>query len=229
MKLAIMQPYFFPYIGYWQLINVVDTFVIYDDVNYIKKGYINRNSILSGNDSQRITLEVIGASPNKLINEIQVGNNVKKLLKTLSQTYSKAPEYDRVFPLIEDILKSREKNLAKFVGGSIVKISNHLKINTKIIFSSDIEKNSNLKAQDKIIDICKELKSLNYINTIGGVNLYDEDRFKKEGIGLNFLEAKIINYQQFKDEFISHLSIIDVLMFNDIDAVRNMLKMDALT
>jgi hypothetical protein len=224
VKLAIMQPYFFPYIGYWQLINAVDTFVIYDDVNYIKQGYINRNSILSGNDSQRITLEVIGASSNKLINEIQRGNNVKKLLKTLSQTYSKAPEYDRVFPLIEDILNSREKNLAKFLGGSIVKISNHLKINTKIIFSSDIEKNSNLNAQDKILDICERLEVNRYINAIGGQELYNQEAFKAKNIELNFIQTEAIEYKQFNDEFTPYLSIIDIMMLNNIGDIKEMLN-----
>jgi len=229
MKLAIMQPYFFPYIGYWQLISAVDTFVIYDDVNYIKQGWINRNNIIGSNFNQLISLQVIGASSFKLINEIEVGNNSQKILKTIEQSYSKAPYFKEIFPIIEEILNQEEKNLAKFIGYSLEKISNYLKIDTKFLYSSSIKKDNSLKAQNKILDICSKLNAKNYINTIGGVNLYDEDRFKKEGIDLNFLKAKIINYQQFKDEFISHLSIIDVLMFNDIDAVRNMLKIDKLT
>ena len=229
MKLAIMQPYLFPYIGYWQLINAVDVFVIFDDVSYIKKGYINRNSILLNGQGQRITLELIGASQNKLINEIEIRGNSKKILRTIELSYSKAPYFKEIFPIIEEILNQEEKNLAKFIGYSLEKISNYLKIDTKFLYSSSIKKDNSLKAQNKILDICSKLNAKNYINTIGGVNLYDEDRFKKEGIDLNFLKAKIINYQQFKDEFISHLSIIDVLMFNDIDAVRNMLKIDKLT
>ena len=224
-----MQPYLFPYIGYWQLINAVDVFVIFDDVSYIKKGYINRNSILLNGQGQRITLELIGASQNKLINEIEIRGNSKKILRTIELSYSKAPYFKEIFPIIEEILNQEEKNLAKFIGYSLEKISNYLKIDTKFLYSSSIKKDNSLKAQNKILDICSKLNAKNYINTIGGVNLYDEDRFKKEGIDLNFLKAKIINYQQFKDEFISHLSIIDVLMFNDIDAVRNMLKIDKLT
>ena len=123
-----MQPYFFPYIGYWQLLSVADTFVIYDDVNFIKQGYINRNSILVGNEAQKITLEVIGASSNRLINEVQVGNNTKKLLKGIDQAYKKAPEYEKVFPLIQSVLENQEKNLAKFLGNLIQKISTYLDI-----------------------------------------------------------------------------------------------------
>ena len=111
-----MQPYFFPYIGYWQLLNAADTFVIYDDVHFIKQGYINRNSILVGNKAQKITLEVIGASSNRAINEVQVGSNTKKLLKGIDQAYKKAPEYDKVFPLIQSILENPEKNLATLLG-----------------------------------------------------------------------------------------------------------------
>ena len=100
MKLAVMQPYFFPYIGYWQLISAVDTFVIYDDVNYIKQGWINRNNIIGNDSNQLISLQVIGASSFKLINEIEVGNNSSKIIKTIQQTYKKAPYYENIFPLL---------------------------------------------------------------------------------------------------------------------------------
>lgn len=109
MTLAIMQPYLFPYIGYWQLINAVDTFVIYDDVNFIKQGYINRNSILSNGKSQQFTLELIGASSNKLIKEIEIGNNANKILKTIKQSYIKAPLFENVIILLEEILTNKEK------------------------------------------------------------------------------------------------------------------------
>ena len=122
MTLAIMQPYFFPYIGYWQLINAVDTFVIYDDINFIKQGYINRNAILVGKKTQRITLEVIGAGSSKIINEVEVGGNAKKLLKSIDQAYKKAPEHEKVFPLIQSILEdysSWERGLNEYTNGLI--------------------------------------------------------------------------------------------------------------
>jgi len=107
---------------------------------------------------------------------------------------------------------------------SLRKISDYLEIDTNFIFSSDIEKNNNLKAQDKILNICEKLNTTKYINVIGGEDLYDKDRFKKEGIKLNFLKAEVIEYKQYQDEFKSHLSIIDILMFNDADSVRAVLK-----
>lgn len=222
MILAIMQPYFFPYIGYWQLINTVDTSVIYDDVNYIKQGYINRNSILVGDNAQKVTLEVIGASSNKLIKEVQVGNNTKKLLKSIDQAYKKAPQYEIVFPLLQEILENQEKNLAKFLGNSIQKIVDYLEIDTRIIYSSDIKKDNDLKAQEKILDICQRLEASRYINAIGGKALYSKEDFSDKNIELNFIKTELTEYKQFKNEFVSYLSIIDIMMFNSRDDIKKM-------
>jgi len=223
MTLAIMQPYLFSYIGYWQLIKAVDTFVIYDDVNFIKKGYINRNNILANGKEQNFTLELIGASQNKLINEIKVGNNSKKLIKLINRNYIKAPYFKDVFPIIEDILNQNQKNIAKFIGYSLRQISNYIDIETKFIYSSDIEKNNTLKGQDKVLEICKILNASNYINAIGGQKLYNKDDFNVENIELNFLETELVEYKQFKNEFVAYLSIIDILMFNSKQVVKNML------
>jgi len=224
MTLAIMQPYFFPYIGYWQLIRAVDMFVIYDDVNYIKKGYINRNSILIHGKEQLFTLELLGASQNKYINEIKVGSNHQKLLKTIAVNYKKAPYFKITFPIIQDILLQDEKNLAKFIGYSLKMISNYLSIKTKFIYSSKIEKDNSLKGQDKILEICKKLHTDNYINAIGGKELYDKEVFKKEGIELNFIESDIIEYKQFDHPFVPYLSIIDIMMFNSKEEIQKMLE-----
>lgn len=223
-KIAVMQPYLFPYIGYWQLINAVDIFVIYDDVNYIKRGYINRNSILINNEAKRITLSLKKASQNKLINQIEVGDDGKKFLNAIKMSYSKAKYFKNVYSLIEEILTQKERNLAKYIGYSIIKISEYLNINTKIVYSSDIDKNNRLKGQDKIIDIVKTLNGFHYINPIGGITLYDKDDFKQEGIKLSFLETKSFSYSQFGNDFIPNLSIIDLLMFNSHEDLTNFLN-----
>lgn len=221
MTIAIMQPYLFPYAGYWQLINAVDTFVIFDDVNFIKKGYINKNSILINGKSQPFTLELLKASQNKLVNEIEIGTNSDKILKTLVMAYKKAPYFENIYPLIENILTQDEKNLAKFIGYSLEKISEYLQINTKFIYSSDIKKDNDLKSQEKIIEILRKLNATHYINAIGGQTLYDKIRFEQENIKINFIETEIIQYKQFNNEFISNLSILDILMFNSIEDVKN--------
>lgn len=224
MTLGIMQPYLFPYIGYWQLINIVDAFVIYDDVNFIKQGYINKNNILAKDKAQPFTLELIGASSNKLINEVIVGNNSKKILKTIKQNYIKAPYFDVVFPLIEDILNNKESDLSKFIGYSLFAISNFLEIDTKFIYSSDIEKNNNLKAQDKVIEICNNLNANNYINSIGGKELYSKKDFNNHNIDLSFIETNLVEYKQYNNKFLPYLSIVDIMMFNDIQTISTYLK-----
>jgi len=224
VKTAIMQPYFFPYIGYWQLINVVDTFVILDDVNYIKKGYINKNAILISGKPQNIVLEILGASQNKYINEIIHSGNTSKLLKTIQRTYSKAPYFKDVYRLLEKILTNSEKNLAKFLGYQLVYISSYLDLDTNFLYSSEINKNNNLKGQNKLIEISTKLETEQYINAIGGIELYDKVKFQNENITLNFIKNHLVKYKQFSNDFIPNLSIIDIMMFNNIDDIKIMLN-----
>ena len=223
MNLAVMQPYLFPYIGYWQLIDAVDIFVIYDDVNFIKQGYINRNNILQKQKSHLFTLELIGASPNKKINDIKIGGNSNKLLRTIKQNYSKAPFYKDVSPVLEDILNNEEKELSKFLGFSLVKIAKYLNIDTKFLYSSDIKNDKTFKAQDRLIEMSRILNATGYINSIGGIELYDKEVFSQNDINLSFLKSHEISYKQFNNEFVPNLSIVDILMFNSKDNIKNML------
>lgn len=227
MKLGIMQPYFFPYIGYWQLINAVDKYVIYDDVNYIKGGWINRNRILLNNKDHFFNAYLRGASPNKLICEVELGDEVlnKKNLKTLEQAYKRAPYYDCIYPLLEECLQSGVTNLARYNGNILKVICTYLDINTELVYSSEIEKNNNLKGKEKVIHICKILNADEYINAIGGKALYDKKEFADNGILLHFLSTNDIEYKQFGTDFIKNLSIIDVLMFNPKERVKKYLEM----
>ncbi len=218
------QPYLFAYIGYWQLINLANIYVISDSMQYIKKGYINRNSILINNKKHLFTLEVKGVHGNSLINEIKVGNNSKKIIKTIFHAYKKAPYFNEVYPLIENILNNREKNLAKYIGYSIKKVSNYLDIDTKFVYLSDLQGETTLKAQARTIDICKRVGATKYVNAIGGQELYSKEDFLKENIELNFLRTDEFKYKQFNGEFIPHLSIIDVMMFNSKDEIKKILN-----
>ena len=224
MKIAIMQPYFFPYIGYWQLINSVDIFIIYDDVNFIKRGYINRNNILINNVKHLFTLALIKSSQNKKINEILIGENNKKILRTIEQSYLKAPFFHDIFPIIEDVFSNKEKDLSKFLGNSLQIFSKYLDINTKFEYSSMIENDKSLQAQDRLIEISKILNATDYINAIGGEQLYDKNAFSDAGINLSFIQTELINYKQFNNKFIPNLSIIDVIMFNSKEDIKEMLK-----
>jgi len=215
MKLAIMQPYLFPYLGYFQLIRAVDAFVVYDDVNYIKGGWINRNFILAEGDKQLITLPLQGASPNQLINQVTVGNRQNKLIETIRHRYGKAPQFSAVFALVENILRQHEKNLARFLDYQLRQICDYLGLHPKWYVSSSLQKDNELRGQDKVLAICEELGATHYINVPGGKSLYDREAFAGRGTQLSFIQPKAVAYRQFGNEFTPNLSIIDVMMFND--------------
>lgn len=223
MKLAIMQPYLFPYIGYFQLINHVDKFVLYDDVNYINKGWINRNSILINGQKKLFTISLYGASQNKLINEIEISDNFEKFLKTLRLNYSKAPYFKQTMDIIEKTLNYNNRNLSLFIKNSLVLILDYLNINTELLLSSEIKKDNELKGENKILAICKELNAATYINPIGGMDLYNKDYFIKNKIEMYFIKPSSTSYNQFSAEFEPFLSIIDVLMHNSSERINMMM------
>jgi hypothetical protein len=224
MKVAIMQPYFFPYIGYFQLINAVDKFVIYDDVNYINRSWINRNYILSQNNKLLLSLELEKASQNKLINEINIGGNRPKIVKTIQQSYAKAESFSQIISLINDCLLDCENNLSLYLSNSLQKVSEYLGIETEWYLSSRLNKDTSLKGEDKIISICKELEASEYINLPGGQHLYEHKNFNKHNIKLSFIKPELSNYQQIDESFTPMLSIIDVLMFNSQINCKKMIK-----
>ena len=224
MKLAIMQPYFMPYLGYFQAIAAVDKYVVYDDVQYIKRGWINRNNLIIGGQKKMFSISLDGASQNKLINEISFIDNFNNFLLTLKYNYSKAPFYSEVYPLIESICKFPKKGLGEFIYNSFVEICNFLDIKTELMLSSSIEKDNTLKAEEKIIHICKVLKAKTYINAIGGQDLYSKQKFDENGMKLYFIKMDNIEYKQFSNEFIPNLSIIDVLMHNGKEGTKELLN-----
>jgi len=223
MKLGIMQPYLFPYIGYFQLINAVDRFVIYDDVNYIKGGWINRNKILVDNREYIFTVILDHASAFKHINKILIKDDFVDLQKTLYFSYHKAPHFKQVNSLLENVFSSSEKQLGEFIANSIGIITAYLGIDTELIVSSRLKKNNTLKNKDKVIHICKLLGASQYINAIGGQKLYNKKEFAANNIELNFIKSHDIQYKQFNNEFVPWLSIIDVMMFNSKGKIKELL------
>ncbi len=227
MKVGIMQPYFIPYIGYWQLMSAVDKYIIYDDVNFIKGGWINRNRILVEGKPKFFNVPLIGASSNKKINEISVNHEtfiIRKALRVIESAYKKAPFYEAIKPIITEILECKENNLARYIGYSFEVICDYLKITTELIYSSSLPKDNELRGQDKVIAICNLLGATEYYNAVGGRKLYSYSDFEKKGIKLKFLNTKNIIYQQFDNDFQANLSIIDLLMFNSKEKVYRMLK-----
>lgn len=231
MKLAIMQPYLFPYIGYFQLINLVDKFVVYDDVNFIKKGWINRNYILVDGKPYLFSLPLNNQSQFSKINKIYINSILfdswkKKTLRTLEQSYKKAPFFKEIYSLVENILNIgyKETDISVIATKSFIELSKYLDIKTEFVITSAIYENQELSGKERIIDICKKENALHYINPIGGKDLYDLDYFKENGLELSFIKAMPIKYNQFKNEFAPYLSIIDVLMFNSIEETKLLLN-----
>lgn len=228
MTIAIMQPYLFPYIGYWQLINAVDTFVVYDNIQFSKSGWFHRNNILLNGKKTLFSIPLKKDSDNLDVVERFVSDEaqkqINKILGQIQNSYNKAPYFKDIFPLVQSIFMYDEKNLFKYIYNSIIEVCDYLDIKTQIVISSTIDIDHSLKSQDKVIALNKALGSSQYINPIGGTELYDIDTFQNENIQVNFLESEVPEYIQFDSEFIPYLSIIDILMFNTKEEVKDMLE-----
>ncbi len=230
MSIAIMQPYVFPYVGYFQLVNAVDVFVFYDDVHFIKQGWIHRNTILSGNQPQLFSIPLQKQSSNKLINETKINNELisrwrNKFLKTLEQAYNKAPYFSEINNLIYDVFETEYNSIAELSISSVQNVAKYLNMDTTFQVSSQLyEDSKGIDKEERIIDICKKSKNSEYINAIGGRELYTKTSFKKKGVDLSFLKTTLTPYKQWDNTFTPGLSIIDVLMFNSIIETKELLQ-----
>ena len=222
MKLAIMQPYFLPYIGYFQLISAVDLFIVYDNIKYTKKGWINRNRILQNGKDMMFSLSLKSDSDFLDVRERELAAdfNRDKLLNQFSGAYRRAPYFKQTFPLVEQIVRYEDTNLFRFLHYSIVKTCEYFGIATEIRISSEITIDHDLKSQDKVLAFCKSVGANTYVNAIGGMNLYSNETFREKGVDLKFIQSKSFEYMQFGDKFVPWLSIIDVMMFNPLDTIR---------
>ena len=225
MTLGIMQPYFLPYIGYWQLLAAVDRFVVYDNIEYTKKGWINRNRFLRNGADAPFTLPLKKGSDFLNVRERSLADDFKPatLLNPFRETYRKAPYCDAVFPLIETIVTAAPKNLFDYLLHSLMATAAYLEISTPIVVSSTVPIDHSLKAGEKVLAMCGALGANRYLNTIGGRSLYPTEAFAAAGVELKFIQARTLTYPQFGQPFVPGLSILDVMMFNSPDAVRRML------
>jgi hypothetical protein len=222
-----MQPYLFPYIGYFQLLSSVDKFVVYDDVSFIKQGWINRNNILLNGQAFLFTVPLLNASSNTLIKDTAVSNKVpwgNKLLRTIEQAYRKAPQYVPVAELISKVVSGNSETIGELATASIKAVAAYLDIDTEILPGSSGFENKHLSGEARVIDICKQEKATRYHNPIGGKELYSKAAFEASGIELRFVKSSAISYSQYKEPFVPWLSIIDVLMFNDVAMVNKLIR-----
>ena len=228
MTIGVMQPYFFPYLGYWQLLTAVNKYVIFDDVNYIKRGWIARNRIKSNGQAIRFGLSVSKVSQNKKICDLFLVDNDEQMAHLedeLKSAYHKAPYFNDVFPVLRDALFSGEKNLADFLVICIKRVCEYMCIDTEILRSSNLDYDRSGHGSDKILSICHLLEASAYINAIGGMELYDHNHFEKEGIDLGFIRMNEgLIYPQGDGDFIPSLSIIDVMMYNSLSECKELLN-----
>lgn len=225
LRIGIMQPYFWPYLGYFQLLRAVDKYVIYDNIEYTKKGWFNRNRYLCNGQAKYFTIPIARASDySDVINRKTAANfDRAKIKNQIKMAYQKAPFFENIFWIFCECVDCQNENLFEYIFYSVKKIAEYLDIGTEIIVSSKLEIGHELKKNEKVLEICHRLDADEYLNPYGGKALYDKEEFKKEGIQLSFLQMENIVYQQFDNSFVELLSILDVLMFNSKEKVKNLL------
>lgn len=226
MIMGMNQPYFMPYIGFWQLVNAVDVFVIGDDYHYINRGWVNRNRILQEGQAKYFNIEVDHASQNKQINELLLSDvfDPEKKLSQLRTLYHSAPYFQQGYELMRKIFACDERNLAYFLEHSMQCVCDYLGIQTKFLRSSGIPHNAEYKKEYRIFEQCKYIGADVYINAIGGQKFYFYEQFHDQGIQLGFIKTGDIQYMQFGSEFVPNLSIIDVIMFNSKEEMQQLLQ-----
>lgn len=223
MRVAIMQPYFFPYVGYFQLVAAVDLFIVYDNIKYTKKGWINRNRMLQSGKDVMFSLPLRSDADSLDVRDRALATDFKpdKFLNQLRGAYSRAPHFAEVFPMVERAIRREDTNLFAYLHHALIRACEHLGLTTPIRVSSTVEIDHGLKNQDKVLALANAVGATTYVNAIGGLDLYDRETFRDKGLELQFIRSKPFEYRQFGDPFVPWLSIIDVLMFNPREAVRD--------
>jgi hypothetical protein len=218
MRAAIMQPYFLPYLGYFQLMQLADVFVVYDNIQYTKKGWINRNRMLVNGQAALFTLPLKHASASLDIAQRELADDFPdqagRILRRFEAAYATAPFFAETMMLLRECLHCPDRNLFRFLLHSLQRTATHLGITTPLVVSSSLAVDPALHAEDRVIATCQAIGATEYLNPPGGRDLYNQEQFSPHGITLRFLSPQIEPYQQFGTGFISHLSVIDALMFN---------------
>jgi len=207
------------------LIESADLFIVYDNIKYTKKGWINRNRILKDGKKALVSVPLKSNSNYLDVRDRKLSEDFRrtKLVNQIKGAYQSAPNFLQVFPMVEKTILNDEFNLFRFLLNTIVNVCEYLKITTEITISSSISIDHTLKSQNKVIALCREVGATIYINPVGGRELYSKNFFQSEGIKLKFIEPYPFYYDQFENEFVPWLSIIDVMMFNSVGVIREYL------
>lgn len=224
---SLMQPYLFPYLGYFQLIAASGLFLLGDSLQYTRRGWINRNRLLVGGQPWQFSFPLEQGSRSQAINERRLSDEVhltsQRLLHTIRHAYHRAPCYPMVFPLLEEILDHPERNLAHFAEHSIRRICHYMGVDTPIGRVSELGLEDDIGRDQRLIEAVKRSGGDVYLNPEGGRHLYSPELFNDHGLELRFLRMDELSYRQFDGDFVPSLSIIDVLMFNPPDELQRLL------
>lgn len=220
-----MQPYLFPYLGYFQLLAATDAFVVYDNIQYTKRGWINRNQLLENGQAAKFTVPLASASDYLDIREREIAGDYspEKLIGRFTRAYRDAPYLEPTLPLLQDVLANPERNLFGFLHHALLRTAAHLELDADIRVSSTIPADHSLRGQERVVALCRELGATTYVNPIGGVELYSAQEFAAHGIELQFLRMLPLEYPQVSSPFVPSLSIIDVLVHNPLADVQRWL------
>lgn len=225
MILGANQPYFLPYIGYFQLMRCVDVFILADDVQYEKGGWINRNRILRDGHTHYLTLPLVKHSHKRTIGDHRISENLSLILRSAESAYRKAPHFERVFPLLESIVGYEDRRLNHFLLHSLRTVNEYLEISTPLVLNSSRGEGSSLRGEERVVEMCSSMGADTYINAFGGQSLYRCERFAEDGISLKFIRSELRPYKQLRtQEFVPALSILDVMMNVSLDGIRDMLN-----
>lgn len=232
MTIALMQPYFFPYIGQFQIINAVDRFILVDELQHIQAGWIHRNRILKPNGGWQYIILPIGKHKlrlNTLIKDIQVVENgdwKRRILGQVEHYKKMAPFYRDVCNVLQECFHSTERNITKLNGSFFKVVCTYLGIPFKLEISSEMnfDYSTVTDKEDRGIKMCRQIGAHRLINPPGGINLYSKENFRQNGVQLEFLQPDLSLYDQRNGNFEPGLSIIDVMMFNSPSDIKTMLN-----
>jgi len=228
MRLGIMQPYFLPYIGYFQLFEHCDTFVVYDDIKYTKRGWINRNRILASGQPRTITLPLRRASDFADVRDREIAPefSASQTFAILRQSYHKAPYWANYEQLLKEVLEFPNHNLFDFVANSISAVAACLGIKTELVVSSSLGIDRSLRGEERVLATCAAIGATEYVNPIGGLDLYHEAAFTERGLRLSFLRSRLTPYAQFSFPYVEALSVVDTMMFVEPLELRSRVQSD---
>jgi predicted CopG family antitoxin len=215
---SVMQPYFFPYFGVFELIKKSNIHVILDNVGFRKKGFINRNYLIYDGARYDFNLRINKISQNKKIKDHTIFDNSENFLKLFSMLDLEKTYKSDITEILKD---AKDKSVSDVLSKLLERTMKELDIKTSILYASNMNLDDQNVAQDRILDICENLKATSYINLPGGRKLYNQFDFRKKSINLDFLQPDLNTFSE--NHKIKYQSILGLMHKYDSQYVRDAL------